>query len=273
MEDKRLMWGVAAGVVVAVALFSAVIVGLYATIETRRRRMHENASIANKTSGTMLTATAVFRDTSPPNIGTPLQTPLLPGPSGDVSVSVGVNDDVEVKSIILRYSTDGEKTWSDLVMNGSGWYSDRFKLYEGSYSVKIPPQPRNTTVLYQIIATDTSGNSAVNDRSGTFFNYTVGSVEDVYNKFKLSASKNISVPNLVSVSVKGNVTQQLLEEIRERGGEIVDAYQWPWNETSVRIQIKDEIPSEELISFLLSKKDVTSISPLYTGGGASSPNK
>jgi len=106
------------------------------------------------------------RDNVPPGIGTPIQTPEIPGPGEDVTVSVDVTDagtGVRPDRVILSYRTNGG-TWNNVTMS---------KTTGDTYEGIIPGLPAGTQVEYRIIAYDYANNEAIQDKAGAYYVYTV----------------------------------------------------------------------------------------------------
>jgi hypothetical protein len=115
---------------------------------------------------TNATLRALFRDNTPPTIGTPSQMPgSLVDASTAVEVTVSVTDaESGVKSVKLNYRTNATQIWNDIPMT----YNATSNLYECT----IPPQPANTLTNYRITAEDNAGNQITLDNSGQYYTYT-----------------------------------------------------------------------------------------------------
>jgi len=108
-----------------------------------------------------------FPDTTPPAIGTPSQNPDFTAvePYQDVTVTLDVADDgVGMREVILSYSVDEGRTWINTTMNN---------VLNNTYTGKIPGFEANTHIQYKIIAYDHANNSAVEDKNGEYYVYTV----------------------------------------------------------------------------------------------------
>ncbi len=106
------------------------------------------------------------RDDTPPEIGTPVQTPEVPDESEIVTVSVNITDadtGVRPDRVILSYRTNGGN-WNNITMSRTTG-----DTYEGT----IPGLPGGTQVEYMIVACDYANNEAIADRIGAYYVYIV----------------------------------------------------------------------------------------------------
>jgi hypothetical protein len=105
-------------------------------------------------------------DNIPPVISTSIQTPEIPWPGEEVTVSVNVTDagtGVRPDRVILSYRIKGG-AWNNITMS---------KTTGDAYQGIIPGLPAGTQVEYRIIAYDYANNQAVQDKSGAYYVYTV----------------------------------------------------------------------------------------------------
>jgi hypothetical protein len=104
-----------------------------------------------------------------PTIATPTITPSVPGSSDQVTVAVNVTEaNPGVQSVMIVYTTDN---WVSVNRTVSAPYTPQYD----DYRAVIPAQPDGTHLSYYVVAVDASGNSAVNNNSGSYYSYTVGS--------------------------------------------------------------------------------------------------
>ncbi|MFW9799604.1 MAG: S8 family serine peptidase, partial [Candidatus Thorarchaeota archaeon] len=87
----------------------------------------------------------MMTDTSGPSIGSPTRDPTAPTPNDDVEISVGVNDQTGVDTVILEYYNGTHWNNITMVWNGTHYVGD------------IPALPEGTSVTYRIHANDTLG--------------------------------------------------------------------------------------------------------------------
>ena len=90
-------------------------------------------------------------DTEGPSITEITISPSEPGPGEDVTVKAKITDPSGVAQAVLSYSTDGGQTWANVSMTPVG---------DDYYEATIPGQPKDTTVIYMIMAQDGAGNWA-----------------------------------------------------------------------------------------------------------------
>jgi hypothetical protein len=112
------------------------------------------------------TLNAAFEDVTPPTIGAVTQSPLANNvlENAAVLVSVNVTDaGSDVKNVTLIYTTDNWTTYQSLNMT----------LSTGLWEATIPGKALGTLVKYKIVAYDKAGNSAVDDKAGNYYVYTV----------------------------------------------------------------------------------------------------
>lgn len=107
-----------------------------------------------------------MNDTTPPNIGTPVQKPLRDNVTQNESVTVSVDiTDTEsgVKNATLQYYLNTTATWTAVMMD----YNSTSQLYYAT----IPGQSEGTRVRCKITAYDNAENLAVKEGEGQ--DYTV----------------------------------------------------------------------------------------------------
>jgi 5-hydroxyisourate hydrolase-like protein (transthyretin family) len=126
-------------------------------------------------SAALITAT----DTTPPTISTPWSSPFAPTSSDQVHVWTQVYDGSGVSSVNLEYSTD-RLTWTSVPMTPLfGSYAKgqnvpvQQPFFGDIYNVTIPPIGPGAAVFYRIRATDSLGNSGVQDNNGNAYVYFI----------------------------------------------------------------------------------------------------
>jgi hypothetical protein len=126
-------------------------------------------------SSTLITAT----DTTPPTVSTPWSSPFAPTSSDQVHVWTQVYDGSGVSSVNLEYSTD-RLTWASVPMTplfgsyGKGQNVPVQQPFFGDiYNVTIPPIGPGAAVFYRVRATDSLGNSGLQDNSGNDYVYFI----------------------------------------------------------------------------------------------------
>ena len=106
-------------------------------------------------------------DVTPPIVGTPSQDPAPTAvePYQNVTLMIDVADDgTGIHEVILSFSINEGQTWTNTIMNN---------ISDNTYMGKIPGFEANTRVQYKIIAYDKANNSAVEDKNGEYYIYTV----------------------------------------------------------------------------------------------------
>jgi 5-hydroxyisourate hydrolase-like protein (transthyretin family) len=126
-------------------------------------------------SAALITAT----DTTPPTASTPWSSPFAPTSSDKVHVWTQVYDGSGVRSVNLEYSTD-RLTWTSLPMTPLfGSYAKgqnvpvQQPFFGDIYNVTIPPVGPGAAVFYRIRASDSLGNSGLQDNNGNDYVYFI----------------------------------------------------------------------------------------------------
>jgi len=126
-------------------------------------------------SAALITAT----DTTPPTVSTPWSSPFAPTSSDQVHVWTQVYDGSGVSSVNLEYSTD-RLTWTSVPMTPLfGSYTKgqnvpvQQPFFGDIYNVTIPPIGPGAAVFYRIRASDSLGNSGLQDNSGNDYVYFI----------------------------------------------------------------------------------------------------
>jgi hypothetical protein len=106
-------------------------------------------------------------DSTPPNIGGPVQNPAADVQTHqNVTVSVNVTDtESHVKNVTLFYTTNNGTSWNSILT--------AYNVTSGLYQTIIPGESGGTWVKYRIVAYDYEGNHAENDNAGEYFVYEV----------------------------------------------------------------------------------------------------
>jgi 5-hydroxyisourate hydrolase-like protein (transthyretin family) len=118
-------------------------------------------------------------DTTPPTVSTPWASPFAPTSSDEVHVWTQVYDGSGVSSVNLEYSTD-RLTWTSVPMTPLfGSYAKgqnvpvQQPFFGDIYNVTIPPFGPGAAVFYRIRATDSLGNSGLQDNNGNDYVYFI----------------------------------------------------------------------------------------------------
>jgi 5-hydroxyisourate hydrolase-like protein (transthyretin family) len=126
-------------------------------------------------SAALITAT----DTTPPTVSTPWSSPFAPTSSDQVHVWTQVYDGSGVSSVNLEYSTD-RLTWTSIPMTPLfGSYPKgqnvpvQQPFFGDIYNVTIPPIGPGAAVFYRVRATDSLGNSGLQDNNGNDYVYFI----------------------------------------------------------------------------------------------------
>ncbi len=134
----------------------------------------QNAQIS-ASSAVLITAT----DTTPPTVSTPWSSPFAPTFSDQVHVWTQVYDGSGVSSVNLEYSTD-RLTWTSIPMTPLfGSYAKgqnvpvQQPFFGDIYNATIPPIGPGAAVFYRVRATDSLGNSGLQDNSGNDYVYFI----------------------------------------------------------------------------------------------------
>ncbi len=135
---------------------------------------NQNTQISASSSA-LITAT----DTTPPTVSTPWSSPFAPTSSDQVHVWTQVYDGSEVSSVNLEYSTD-RLTWTSVPMTPLfGSYAKgqnvpvQQPFFGDIYNVTIPPIGPGAAVFYRVRATDSLGNSGLQDNNGNDYVYFI----------------------------------------------------------------------------------------------------
>jgi hypothetical protein len=126
-------------------------------------------------SAALITAT----DATPPTVGTPWSSPFAPTSSDRVHVWTQVYDGSGVSSVNLEYSTD-RLTWTSIPMTPLfGSYAKgqnvpvQQPFFGDIYNVTIPRIGPGAAVFYRVRATDSLGNSGLQDNTGNDYVYFI----------------------------------------------------------------------------------------------------
>ncbi|MHA1891465.1 MAG: hypothetical protein ACTSYS_10795 [Promethearchaeota archaeon] len=139
----------------------------------------------------------IIADNTPPVIGN-LSTNLPV--SSDVAVVINCSafdNQTGISSVLLYYSINGSSTFTSVVMSSIGG---------SNYSGQIPAQGFGSRVSYYIEARDAAGNTARDDNSGAYYNYTsnylsIGShTIEFLSPYHLSITIQVTSPGVLSVS-------------------------------------------------------------------------
>lgn len=120
----------------------------------------------NVTMNRNYTLQAFFIDNIPPAVSAPVQSP----PENvlayqNVTVTVNVTDfGSGVSNVALSYTIDNGTSWKILNMT---------ETFQNVYQTTIPGYEDHTFVMYKIIASDNSGNQALNNNNGYYYVYNV----------------------------------------------------------------------------------------------------
>ena len=126
-------------------------------------------------SAALITAT----DTTPPTVSTPWSSPFAPTSSDQVHAWTQVYDGSGVSSVNLEYSTD-RLTWTSIPMTPLfGSYAKgqnvpfQQPFFGDIYNVTIPPIGPGAAVFYRIRASDSLGNTGLQDNGGNDYVYFI----------------------------------------------------------------------------------------------------
>ncbi len=126
-------------------------------------------------SAALITAT----DTTPPIASTPWSSPFAPTSGDQVHIWTQVYDGSGVSSVNLEYSTD-RLTWTSVPMTPLfGPYAKgqnvpvQQPFFGDIYNVTIPPIGPGAAVFYRVRATDSLGNSGLQDNTGNDYVYFI----------------------------------------------------------------------------------------------------
>ena len=129
----------------------------------------------SSSSAALITAT----DTTPPTVSTPWSSPFAPTSSDQVHVWTQIYDGSGVSSVNIEYSTD-RLTWTSVPMTPLfGSYAKgqnvpvQQPFFGDIYNVTIPPIGPGAAVFYRIRASDSLGNSGLQDNNGNDYVYFI----------------------------------------------------------------------------------------------------
>jgi 5-hydroxyisourate hydrolase-like protein (transthyretin family) len=135
---------------------------------------NQNAQIS-ASSAALITAI----DTTPPTVSTPWSSPFAPTSSDRAHVWTQAYDGSGVSSVNVEYSTD-RLTWTSVPMTPLfGSYTKgqnvpvQQPFFGDIYNVTIPPIGPGAAVFYRIRATDSLGNSGLQDNNGNDYVYFI----------------------------------------------------------------------------------------------------
>ena len=114
-----------------------------------------------------LLAYAAPPDNTPPVIGNPVFTPSSPSATDIVTVRVNVTDNRSgVNNVTVVYTTDNWHATNKTLLA-------TYNATTTTASAHIPALTAGGHVSFYIVAFDNAGNQAVNNNSGSYYNYTV----------------------------------------------------------------------------------------------------
>lgn len=114
-----------------------------------------------------LLAHAAPPDTTPPVIGNPVFTPSSPSATDPVTVRANVTDNRSgVNNVTVVYTTDNWHATNTTLLA-------TYNATTTTASAHIPALAAGGHVSFYIVSFDNAGNKAVNNNSGSYFNYNV----------------------------------------------------------------------------------------------------
>jgi hypothetical protein len=157
--------------------------GVYTVFGSYLNYFHSPPGSLSSSQGEQVSASTAAlvtaTDTMPPAISTPWSSPFAPSSSDQVHVWTQVYDGSGVSNVNVEYSTD-RLSWTSVpmtpvfgfILKGQGLPVQQ-PFFGDIYNVTIPPIGPGAAVFYRIRATDSLGNTGLQDNNGNDYVYFI----------------------------------------------------------------------------------------------------